>query len=30
MYKVSVDVVNVNDYEEPEDNEISEEEDDTA
>lgn len=30
MYKVSVDVVNVNDYEELEDNEISEEEDDTA
>ena len=30
MYKVSVDVVNVNDYEEPEGNEISEEEDDTA
>ena len=30
MYKVSVDVVNVNDYEELEDNEISEEEGDTA
>lgn len=30
MYKVSVDVVNVNDYEELEDNEISEEEDDTT